>query len=339
MSREIGVAFIGTGMVSELHQRALDGARRLRLVGAYDPDGRVLHEKVARWRVRPYDSLDALLDDGDVDAAYVLSPADSHVPIALRCLAAGRHVLVEKPVAPGPAEIADLISAARASGRVVMPGHNYAYLPEFQRIVRLTREGALGALRAVWITYILKHPEEIAARYGGILEEVMIHHCYLALALMGAPARVHAGIHPGAWASHQAEDQAWMVWEYPSGSSAFLFATFAADDQSSDPWTFVVKAVGTEGSASMSWRGAVGRNDQTPWFGFGIPLYEETYRHEAQAFEEAVAAGVGPISTLEDAAASARIIASAYEAARSGAAIESGVHLDARDAASREEWR
>jgi predicted dehydrogenase len=324
MTAEIGVAFIGTGMVSDLHQAALAGAGGLRLVGAYDTDRGALMARAERWRVRPYGSVEELLDDAAVDAAYVLTPADSHVPLALRCLAAGRHVLVEKPVAYEPEEIAELARAARASGRVVMPGHNYAYLPEFQRIVRLATEGALGTLRAVWVTYILKHPEEIAASYGGVLEEVMIHHSYLALTLMGTPARVHAGIHPGAWTSHRAEDQAWMVWQYPDGSSAFLFATFAADDQSADPWTFVVKVVGTEGSASMSWRGAVGRNDRTPWFAFGIPVYEETYSHESRAFQQAVAAGVPPISSLEDAATSARIIRRAYEAAGSGGTVDLG---------------
>lgn len=322
MSGDIGVAFIGAGMVSELHQAALARTPGLRLVGAYDIDRGGLIERARRWGVRAYDSMDELLDDAEVAAAYILTPADSHVPIALRCLAAGRHLLVEKPAAHEPEQIAELAGAARASGRLVMPGHNYAYLPEFQRIRRAAKEGALGTLRAVWINYVLKHPEEIAASYGGVLEEVMIHHCYLALALLGPPARVHAGIHPGAWTSHRAEDQAWMVWQYPSGSSAFLFATFAADDQSADPWTFVIKVIGTEGSASMSWRGVVGRDNQTPWFAFGIPLYEETYEHESAFFHQALAAGIRPISGLEDAETSARIIRCAYEAARSGAAVD-----------------
>jgi predicted dehydrogenase len=177
------------------------------------------------------------------------------------------------------------------------------------------KAGELGAVRGVWVQYVLKHPESVAAAYGGILGEVMVHHTYLTLALLGAPRRIHAGIHPGAWSRHDAEDQAWMVWEYPSGSTASLFATFAADDQSADPWTFMVKVIGTAGSASLSWRGVVTESRRTPWFAFDTPIYHETYSREAEAFREAITLGTAAVSSLEDAATAARIVAAAYGAA------------------------
>jgi predicted dehydrogenase len=315
MTNEIGVAMAGAGMVSDLHRQALAETPGLRLVGVHDIDGEVVRRRAADWAVRGYATLDDLLGDPEVDAVYVLTPAPAHVAVACRCLEAGRHVLVEKPVSGDPAEIDALVATACRSERVAMPAHNYAYMPEFRRIAALVRAGELGTVRGVWVNYVLKHPESVAAAYGGILGEVMIHHTYLALALLGPPARIHAGIHPGAWLQHDREDQAWMMWEYPGGSTASLFATFAADDQSTDPWTFMVKVIGTTGSASLSWRGVVTDSRRTPWFAFDTPIYQETYPREAEAFRDAITVGAAPVSRLEDAAMAARIVAAAYEAA------------------------
>lgn len=314
--KPLGVAIVGTGMVADLHQHALAQIDGVRLVGAYDRNRVRLEERVAKWGIRAYGSVEELLEDPQVEAVYVLTSSASHVEVGRQCLRAGRPILVEKPVAPEPGPIEELDREAGNASRVAMPAHNYAYMPEFQRLARLVRSGELGEIRGVWITYLLKHPEEVAAAYGGVLEEVMVHHTYLALALSGAPERVHAGIHPGHWVRHRAEDQAWMVWEYPGGSAAHLFASFAADDDSVDPWTFLVKVVGTEGSVSISWRSAVARNRQTPWFAHGFPIYEETYEREGEAFLQAVTLHRPPLSGLRDAAMGARIIDAAYEAAR-----------------------
>jgi predicted dehydrogenase len=315
-SAELGVAFIGGGMVSDLHQAAIRATPGLRLVGVYDAQVEVTRKRADAWQVQGYASLAQLLDDDRVQVAYVLTPPEAHVATAKECLERGRHVFVEKPVSYDPAEVETLLTASSATGRVAMAGHNYAYIPEFQRIVRMAREGGLGIIRSVWINYAIKHPEWVAAAYGGVLEEVMIHHTYLALALLGAPEHIHAGLHEPAWEKHKVEDQAWMAWEYPGGASAFMFASFAADDNSADPWTFMVKVLGTEGSATMSWRSVIFSNRTTSWFSMGFPLYEESYAHESRALHQAITSGAPAISSLADAATSARLLTAAYEAAR-----------------------
>lgn len=316
MATEIGVAMVGLGMVSDLHHQALTDLPGMRLVGVLDTDAVAMGRRTAEWGVRGYGGLAEVLADPAVRAVYVLTPHATHVGIAERSLAAGRHVLVEKPVSRDPAEIERLVEAARSSGLVAMPAHNYAYMPEFRRIVRLLRAGHLGTVRGVWVNYVLKHPESVASAYDGILGEVMVHHAYLTLALLGAPQRIHAGTHPGAWKHHRAEDQAWSVWEYEGGPTATLFGTFAADDRSTDPWTFMVKVIGTTGTASLSWRSAITDSRATPWFAFDMPVYQETYRGEAEAFRDAISGGAPLVSTLEDAATAARITVAAYRAAK-----------------------
>lgn len=316
-----GIAFAGAGRVAELHRDALARIDGANLTGIYDPNATLRAERAHAWGVRAYPSLHDVLADPAVQAVYVLSPAETHLEVALACLGRGRHVLVEKPVTFHAAEIDTLLAASQHAGLVAMPGHNYAYIPEFQRIARLVREGELGAIRALWVTYAIAHPEAVASVYDGVLKEVMVHHAYLTLALLGPPSRIMAGIAEPSWEHHPCEDQAWMTWDYDRRASAHLFASFAVGDESADPWTFVVKVLGERGSASLTWRSAFVRRAKGS-LDIGLPAYEESYEHEGRAFLAALGGGPAPLSTLADAAVAARIIDAAYESARQGAAVD-----------------
>lgn len=314
------IAFAGAGMVAELHRDALTAVDEAVLVGVYDPDSARCATRSHNWAVQPYGSLEELLADRTVDAVYVLSPAETHVSIAKACLNRGRHVLIEKPVSFEAEEIEEIAAISEQTGLVAMAGHNYSYIPEFRRMERLVRRGDLGTIRAAWVTYAIAHAEETASAYGGVLNEVMVHHAYLTLALLGAPSRVYAGIAEPAWTCHPAEDQAWMTWEFNGRTTAHLFASFAVGDDSADPWTFVVKILGTRGSASMSWRTGIFQRAKGS-LSVGIPAYEESYEHLSRAFVAAVTRGSPPLSTLEDAARVSRIVVAANEAAATGTVI------------------
>ena len=304
-------------MVSELHQPALAQLPELSLVGAYDTRAPELARRCQAWGVRPYASLGDVLSDDGLDAVLVLTSEAAHVPTAEAALEAGKHVLVEKPVSEHAAGARKLAALAEERGLVAMPGHNYAYVPEFARIARLARGGDLGRIRSVHVVYAIAHPEEVARAYGGVLEQIMTHHSYLVLALLGVPARVHAGVSEPAWREHDAEDQAWMVWEYAGGAVAHLSASFAVGDESADPWSFVVKVLGTEGSAAMTFRSTYLRRPLGT-LGFGLPAYEESYELELSAFAAAIRGERELISSMHDAANCAEIIAGAYAAAASG---------------------
>lgn len=308
MADRLRVGLVGAGMVAELHHQAIATGRALDLVGFVETDDRRAAQRSAEWQLRRYPRLDGLL--ADVDAILVLTPEVTHYDVAARCLAAGKHVLVEKPVG-SPDEIARLDAQARKSGLVCMPGHNYAYQPEFSELRTLIKSGSIGRVRALWITYVIKHSEEIAAHYAGVLEEVMIHHTYLALALHGRPDRIHAGRMEPAWERHPADDQAWMTWHYSGGASAHLFATFAVDDPTSDPWTFQVKVLGDNGGGLYNWRNAVFRR-ALGTLPYALPTYEASYAHEQLAFAAAIQ-GEALISPLSDALTAALILQRAAE--------------------------
>jgi predicted dehydrogenase len=260
-----------------------------------------------------------MLDGIDADAVFVLCPTPAHEAVAVQAVDAGKHVLVEKPVADA-AGCQRLGDRSAAAGVVCMPGHNYAYQPEFTRLLRLIRDGSLGAVRAVWVTYVLGHTEELAARYAGIIGELLVHHSYLTYAMLGAPDRVHAGRMRPSWQELACDDQAWMVWEYDSRASAHLFGSFAVDDDTADPWTFLVKVLGSDGGVTYSWRSASLRRTAGT-HRFALPDYEQSYEHELDAFVRAIRGEAEAItSTIYD----ARDVASLLERARTASGADRG---------------
>jgi predicted dehydrogenase len=151
----------------------------------------------------------------------------------------------------------------------------------------------------------------------------MVHHVYLTLALLGSPDVVYGSRMRPAWTEHREDDQAWMTWEFDRRTSAHLFASFAVGDDTADPWTFVVKVLGTKGGGCYSWRSAFVRR-ALGTLSFGIPAYEDSYIHEVRAFVDAIGGDPSSIaSTMDDALDAARILEQVVGVADEGGRLES----------------
>jgi predicted dehydrogenase len=314
---KIGVAFAGAGIVAEMHGRGLAATPAARLVGAYDPEKARAAAITARFGGRVYRSLDDMLADQDVAAVHILAPTEEHVRVALAAMKAGKHVLVEKPVATTVAGIRQLEEASRRYRRVCMPAHNYIYVPSLRRARQLISQGKLGSVASLWVLYNIFHSEEIAAIYGGVLREVCIHHAYSLLYLLGRPARVMAALSRIHYAKLKCEDQASVTCQMPDGSVAHLWCSFAASDPTSDPWTVVFKILGTKGGVSYSWNEAQFEDRGGP--AWGLPCYEEGFAHEIDYFvNRCIRHGDAPLSTLSDSEDALRIIEAAERSAATG---------------------
>ncbi len=90
----------------------------------------------------------------DIDAVAIATPARTHHPLALAALAAGKHVLVEKPLAMSAAEAEELVAMADAQRRVLMVGHIFRYHPAVHHIKNLLTDGALGDLYYLYSTRV-----------------------------------------------------------------------------------------------------------------------------------------------------------------------------------------
>ena len=215
----IGVALLGAGFMARTHAAvyAEAGERaQVRVVCARSADdARPLAESLGAEVVTEWD---AAIEAAGVDAVDICLPTPLHRPVAERALAAGRHVLLEKPVAL-TLEDADAIGAAAgASEATLMVGHVLRFLPEVVELRRVLATGEVGrplaatALRLStppdWNEWMLD-PD----RSGGTLVDLMVHDFDLAGALLGPARRVHArasagGLHVTALVEHESGEAA-----------------------------------------------------------------------------------------------------------------------------------
>jgi predicted dehydrogenase len=96
--------------------------------------------------IRATADLDAVLEDPEVNAVLLATPVFTHHELASRCLQAGKHTFVEKPLAPSSELAQELIALATERGLVLMCGHTFLYSPPVRAVRRLIEEGQLGAL-------------------------------------------------------------------------------------------------------------------------------------------------------------------------------------------------
>ena len=94
--------------------------------------------------------LDAIFSDAEIDAVIIATPASTHCEMALRCLEAGKHVLVEKPFATTIQEVERIAAKAREVGRVAMAAHTFIYNDAVRFLKKLIDSGELGEVRYIY---------------------------------------------------------------------------------------------------------------------------------------------------------------------------------------------
>lgn len=146
----VGVAVIGAGYWGPNLVRNFAGSPDVRLQWVCDLDVEMARRAAGRYStIRVTDALDDVLDDPEVDAVAIATPAATHLSLGLAALEAGKHVLLEKPLASTVAEGRKLVETAAAHGRVLMCDHTYCHTPAVRRIRDLARGGDLGEIQYV----------------------------------------------------------------------------------------------------------------------------------------------------------------------------------------------
>ncbi|MEV0804768.1 Gfo/Idh/MocA family oxidoreductase [Micromonospora sp. NPDC050200] len=174
---------------------AVEDEPSLDLVAVASRDADKAHRFGARFGCEPVEGYQRLLDRADIDAVYVPLPAALHSPWARAALRAGKHVLVEKPLTPDPAETAELLTAARKAGRVLMENYMFPFHTQHAAIRQLIAEGAVGEPRSFLSAFTIpRRPEgDIrlqAALGGGALLDVGGYPVGAAELILGPRLRV-----------------------------------------------------------------------------------------------------------------------------------------------------
>jgi predicted dehydrogenase len=176
MNLRVGV--IGIGMMGQRHCRVYSTLRRTQLVGVCDANP-VAGNRVARqYDVTFYETIEDLLTN--VDAVSLATPTPSHFELAMRCLAHGVHVLVEKPITETLEQAETLTKAAEASGLVVQIGHIERFNPTYIELKHVLEGMTLLAVNLRRLS-----PYEGSNKDVDVVLDLMIHDIDLALDLMG----------------------------------------------------------------------------------------------------------------------------------------------------------
>jgi predicted dehydrogenase len=181
MSSLIRAGVVGLGRSGwELHLETISKMREYQVTAVCDQSPQRLARATATFGTRPHASWQSLLADSEVDLVVVAVPGNLHAPIALAALEAGKHVIVEKPMANTLAEADEMLVVARRTGRMLTVFHNRRWDRDYRMVKSLVRTGELGELLTVdcrvmsfgstWPTYGVaefKPSWWVQAAYGG----------------------------------------------------------------------------------------------------------------------------------------------------------------------------
>jgi len=146
-ARSVNIAIVGCGYWGVNYVRVLSELPAATLRGVCDKDGGRLNEIVRRHHVRyTWNDIHDVLADDLVEAVVVATPSSTHHQIVRQCLAAGKHVLVEKPLALAVEDAADLVEAAKRADRRLMVAHTFLYNPGVRALKHYVAQPTFGPI-------------------------------------------------------------------------------------------------------------------------------------------------------------------------------------------------
>jgi len=333
------IALVGLGMAVTPHAKGLiDLSDKVRVAHAFSPSAARRDAFGQKFPFPLCDRLETILEDRDVAAVAILSPANTHLEIARRAAAAGKHVLLEKPIEITTARAVELVETCRRAGVALGIVLQHRFRPAAMRLAGLLREGALGELVGCSTVIRLCRPQSyydepgrgsMARDGGGVLISQGIHTLDLMLSLAGPVTEVRGFSTTTAVHSMETEDLVCAAVRYENGALGTIDATTAAYPGNPER----IELIGTRGTASLVGTSlAVRLHDGTAidmapdasagGTGADPMAFPHDYHRAVMAdFIEAITAGREPRVTGEEALKVHRLIDALIEAGRTGAAV------------------
>ena len=265
MHSPVRFALVGYGAWGSHHAKAIAESDHAQLIGIAVPSEKSqAAARAAHPEVQVVGDYRALLAREDVEIVDVVLPSHLHHSIGRDVLAAGKHLLIEKPMAINEAQCDDLLRCARERQRIIAVGHEFRISTLWGRIKQLIDEGAVGdpqyALIELW-----RRPYRLGAdgwrydieRVGNWILEEPIHFFDLArwyFSGIGEPQSVFARANSRQAGHPELQDNFSAIVNFPKGAYAVISQTLSAFEHHQ-----VVKITGTRGALSASWSGALDR--------------------------------------------------------------------------------
>ena len=348
---KIRIGIIGAGNIGNVHMSELsklkDECVITSVTDAYLPLAKARAEQYGVPHVA--ESPEELIARGDVDAVVIGVPNQYHAPIAVRALEAGKHVLLEKPMAVNAEAARAIMRAVRASGKVLMMSHQMRWESIPMQIKAQADRGEFGKIYTAktgwfrrkgipgWGTWFTRKEQS----GGGPLIDIGVHMLDLALHLMGSPKPVsvygatYAEFGPrkrgiGSWGTpdwngvYDVEDFATALIKMEDGSTLTLEVSWAVHmDTDSTPF---IHLMGNEGGAL--YRGKTGKLltekfDRPLETELTVPENDEGARQRMlRHFLECVREGKEPLTSALSGFTNMLILDAIYESSRTGGEVK-----------------
>jgi predicted dehydrogenase len=230
MSQPLSLGVLGAAAIARDFAAAVRDSTTVSIVAVASRSLEKAQEFAASYGIpKALASYEALLADPQVDAIYVPLPNSMHAEWALRAMAAGKHVLCEKPLATSPAQARELFRAAKQRGVCLVEAYPYLAQPQTQKLRELLRERAIGDLKLIQAHFgftvgSLSAIRLDAALGGGALMDAGCYPVSLVRIIAGErPTRVHA---VARWGDTNVDRSLVATLEFSSGLLAQVSCSF-----------------------------------------------------------------------------------------------------------------
>lgn len=342
----VGVVGVG-GIASGQHLPAWQRLPYVRLVALAD-----LLEDAARYAAEKFhvphtftDWRDLIARD-DLDIVDICTPNCTHAPIARAALAAGKHVLCEKPLATNVADVRAMQDAARQADKLLMAAQSFRFRSISRQLKALVDGGLLGEIyyaRAQWLRRRFLPPGatfiDRQLSGGGPALDLGVHVLDLAYWLMGAPEPLSATAFVDARLAHRLDvSGGWGDWDrqrfdvedfvagfvrFANGATLSLEASWLAFQPEAE--TIRVQCYGDRGGLVWPEGVVVGETNRVPWdLRPGAGEADDAYFQEIRQFAEAVRGGLPSPVPVEQTLNVIRILEAIYQSGRQGHEVSLG---------------
>ena len=216
----VGLGYWGPNLVRSLHD-----VPNARIAQVCDRDRNALERIARRYpSLATTTSVDEVLEDSTIDAVVIATPVSTHYDLAMAGLRAGKHVLVEKPLAASLRESVELVDEAHERGLVLMPGHTFLYSPPVMLVHDLIDAGELGDVYFISSSRVNLglHQPDVSVIWDLGPHDFSILRYWLGERPLSATAMGRECVVPGI------PDVAFVSLEYPSGAIAHVELSWLA---------------------------------------------------------------------------------------------------------------
>jgi len=233
MAKKMKVGFIGIGGIAHTHVPGWQASLYTEIVAGSDINPAVFPVWKKKYGITKfYKKPGDLINDPDIDIVDICSPNMFHAEQAVAALKAGKHVLCEKPLAPTPAQIKQMIAARDQSGKMLMTAQHFRFQGNSQAVKAEIANGALGEVYHARAWWLRRSGLPVAPTFiymnrsgGGPCIDIGVHVLDLTLWLMGHPKPIAvSGVARTALALHEGAFSSWGILPIPKDMDVEDFA-------------------------------------------------------------------------------------------------------------------